>query len=262
MKDLSAARHPWLRVPDVIAIGLIAVVVILATVVAIAESYRNLWVVAGWSGLHGFWQAIAPAVVDSFIIVGEALLFVALARNWRDWPIRLYGWSLALGGFAVSLAGNVYARPVFALFPVAATAGLAAGLMVVKRVAMGYREMNPGTWAAVKPSVPLEPSREPPARAAQVTAPAVQELVRSQPKPMVPVVQEPVRSEPKPAAAVTMTPEIQADLAAGLSAQKLVLKYPEQLTLWTAGQLVKHRKQLALNGSAPAQEKEEEISDG
>ena len=66
------------------------------------------WLFAVNYGLGGWRAMIAPvAVPDSFIIVGEGMLFVGLVRNWTDRPYHRFAWLLAATGFAISVAGNV-----------------------------------------------------------------------------------------------------------------------------------------------------------
>src|SRR6266700_2392511 len=123
------------------AIGAIA---ILASVNALAHSYAGLY---GWAVHHQLsgWQAKSwPAEIDVFLAIGELALFVAYLDGWpgrqRIWP-----WATALVGLAVSIAGNIGHiqaqpdRPVIladrltaATSPIAAFAGLAIGLLVLK----------------------------------------------------------------------------------------------------------------------------------
>src|ERR1700744_1472319 len=62
------ARHPLLRIPDLIAIGMITVTAIGASVIAMIESYTNLLDFAENHQLHGWRADIAPGAVDWFII--------------------------------------------------------------------------------------------------------------------------------------------------------------------------------------------------
>jgi hypothetical protein len=123
------------------AIGLIA---ILASGNALAHSYAGLY---GWAVHHRLsgWQAKSwPAEIDVFLAVGELALYVAYLDGWparqRIWP-----WTTALTGLAVSIAGNIgHIQPVpghpvmladrltAATSPVAAFAGLTVGLLVLK----------------------------------------------------------------------------------------------------------------------------------
>jgi hypothetical protein len=123
------------------AIGAIA---ILASANALAHSYAGLYDWAVHHRLSG-WQAMSwPAEIDVFLAVGELALYVAYLD---DWPVRqrVWPWTTALVGLAVSIAGNVghvQARPgqpviladrlTAAASPVAAFAGLTVGLLVLK----------------------------------------------------------------------------------------------------------------------------------
>lgn len=150
-------RHPWLRVPDLIAIGVIAVIAVGAAIVSMMESYTNLYDFAKNHELHGWRAGAAPGAVDSFIVLGELLLFVAVHRGWTAYretgkfrvpaSITLAGWALTLFGFTLSVLGNldhlisatVVTRLMSAVFPVSATVAMAAGLMILKRVVKDHR---------------------------------------------------------------------------------------------------------------------------
>jgi len=132
---------PRTRRAALYAIGAIA---ILASVNALAHSYAGLYAWAVHHRLSG-WQAKSwPAEIDVFLAIGELALFVAYLDGWpgrqRIWP-----WATALVGLAVSIAGNIGhiqahpGRPVIladrltaATSPIAAFAGLAIGLLVLK----------------------------------------------------------------------------------------------------------------------------------
>jgi hypothetical protein len=133
--------NPRTRRAALYAIGTIA---ILASINALAHSYAGLY---DWASHHrlGGWQAMSwPAEIDVFLAIGELALYVAYLDNWparqRTWP-----WATALTGLAVSIAGNIGhiqatpGHPVIpadrltaATSPLAAFAGLAIGLLVLK----------------------------------------------------------------------------------------------------------------------------------
>jgi hypothetical protein len=133
--------NPRTRRAALYAIGAIA---ILASANALAHSYAGLYDWALHHRLSG-WQAMSwPAEIDVFLAVGELALYVAFLDGWparqRVWP-----WTTALIGLAVSIAGNVGhnhpapGQPVIladrltaATSPVAAFAGLTVGLLVLK----------------------------------------------------------------------------------------------------------------------------------
>lgn len=133
--------NPKTRRAALCAIGVIA---LLASMNALAHSYAGLY---DWAIHHrlGGWQAMSwPAEIDVFLAVGELALYVAYLDGWptrqRIWP-----WATALIGLAVSVAGNIGhiqaepGHPVImadrltaATSPIAAFAGLAIGLLVLK----------------------------------------------------------------------------------------------------------------------------------
>jgi len=133
--------NPRTRRAALYAIGAIA---ILASANALAHSYAGLYDWAIHHRLTG-WQAMSwPAEIDVFLAVGELALYVAYLDGWparqRVWP-----WTTALIGLAVSIAGNVghiqavpghpvalADRLTAATSPVAAFAGLTVGLLVLK----------------------------------------------------------------------------------------------------------------------------------
>jgi hypothetical protein len=133
--------NPRTRKAALYAIGAIA---ILASANALAHSYAGLYDWAIHHRLSG-WQAKSwPAEIDVFLAVGELALYVAYLDGWptrqRIWP-----WTTALTGLAVSIAGNIghiQAAPdhpviladrlTAATSPVAAFAGLSVGLLVLK----------------------------------------------------------------------------------------------------------------------------------
>jgi hypothetical protein len=133
--------NPRTRRAALYAIGVIAM---LASANALAHSYAGLYDWAVHHRLSG-WQAKSwPAEIDVFLAVGELALYVAYLDGWptrqRIWP-----WTTALTGLAVSVAGNighiqaVPGHPVIladrltaATSPIAAFAGLSVGLLVLK----------------------------------------------------------------------------------------------------------------------------------
>ena len=153
------------------AIGAIA---ILASANALTHSYAGLYDWAAHHSLTG-WQAMSwPAEIDVFLAIGELALYVAYLDGWparqRIWP-----WATALIGLSVSVAGNIgHSQPApghpviladrltAATSPVAAFAGLAIGLLVLK---MTRQQANSTTedldTSAHQPSRPTPPGRLP-----------------------------------------------------------------------------------------------------
>jgi hypothetical protein len=153
--------NPRIRQLALLTIGAIA---ILASVNALAHSYAGLYDWAAHHRLTG-WQAMTwPAEIDVFLAVGELALYLAYLDGWptrqRIWP-----WATATTGLLVSIAGNVGhvqalpGQPVIladrltaAASPVAAFAGLAIGLLVLK---MTRRQLTDDTAVPVFPPLVL-----------------------------------------------------------------------------------------------------------
>jgi Protein of unknown function (DUF2637) len=126
----------WLALAGITAITLSA------TSVAFVESYDGLKAWAEHHFLSGIWAIIWPIQVDAFILIGELALYVAVLEHW-SWRRRAMGWVVTLLGGVVSTLGNVghiggdHSLPTYgtaAVPPLAATAGLAVGLQVLKWV--------------------------------------------------------------------------------------------------------------------------------
>ena len=138
---LLAAPGRVLRVFRVAALTAISVIITAAYSAAFTESYRGLWVWARHHGLSGFWSAAFPLQVDTFIIVGELALFVAMVDQWER-RHKAGAWAVTLLGLAASVAGNIghvaahdlQSRGTAAVPPVAAFAAMWVGLSVLKRV--------------------------------------------------------------------------------------------------------------------------------
>ena len=172
--------NPRTRRAALYAIGAIAIV---ASANALTHSYAGLYDWAAHHSLTG-WQAMSwPAEIDVFLAIGELALYVAYLDGWpagqRIWP-----WATALIGLGVSVAGNIGhiqpgpGHPVIladrltaATSPIAAFAGLAIGLLVLKVTpsrpatrnplrqhtspAQTVRETRCSRWPASRPSRPL-----------------------------------------------------------------------------------------------------------
>lgn len=130
---LTAARR--------VALIAIAALTVVATLISFAESYRALYLWASAHQVPGGWAWIWPAMADLFIAVGELTLFVAISDKWSV-RSRLAAWATTLAGLSISVAGNVghvtgasvADRMTAALPPLAATAALAVGLGILKRL--------------------------------------------------------------------------------------------------------------------------------
>jgi hypothetical protein len=133
--------NPRTRKAALYAIGVIA---ILASGNALAHSYAGLYDWAVGHRLNGWQAASWPAEIDVFLAVGELALYVAYLDGWQVRQ-RIWPWTAAIVGLAVSVAGNIGhiqsapGQPVIlsdrltaATSPIAAFAGLAIGLLVLK----------------------------------------------------------------------------------------------------------------------------------
>jgi hypothetical protein len=171
----AAPRAPEgiLRIARAAALWAITIVIAAASAASFAESYRGLYVWALHHGLTGFWAAAFPLQVDSFIGVGELVLFVATVDRWT-WQQRGGAWAVALLGLAVSIAGNIghvaahdaQSRGTAAVPPVAAFAALWLGLAVLKRVLSRHAAQD----APAEPRTVLLPEVPTDAEAAAVIA--------------------------------------------------------------------------------------------
>lgn len=93
------------------------------------------------TALAGFWAAAFPLQVDTFIVVGELALFIAMVDQWER-RHKAGAWAVTLLGLAASVAGNIghvaghdlQSRGTAAVPPVAAFAAMWVGLSVLKRV--------------------------------------------------------------------------------------------------------------------------------
>lgn len=172
--------NPRSRKAALYAIGAIAM---LASANALAHSYAGLYDWAVHHRLTG-WQAMSwPAEIDVFLAVGELALYVAYLDGWparqRVWP-----WATALVGLGVSVAGNIGhiqaepGQPVLladrltaATSPLAAFAGLAIGLLVLK---MNRQQARRGAAALGARRAALAPAPPPVVvHAPQPTGPVV-----------------------------------------------------------------------------------------
>ena len=155
-----------------VALALFGLIAAAVTIVAVVESYSNLLAFARDHGLSDWRAAMAPAAVDSFVIMGELLLFAALLREWAAKSPYVIGGAMAIWGFALSVGGNVWHAPaatiadrgVSAIWPVTATAGLAGGLIIAKRLISDRKTAVPAKAAkAAKPAAEPAPEQPPPA---------------------------------------------------------------------------------------------------
>lgn len=119
---------------------------------ALAESYRALLLWARGHGVPGAYAWGWPITVDSFVIIGESALVLALVADWSGWA-RVWPWMVTLCGLSVSVAANVghigaapwTFRATAAVPPLAAFVALTVGLGVLKRVIKDAAVVDEGT---------------------------------------------------------------------------------------------------------------------
>jgi hypothetical protein len=145
------------------ALGAFGVIAGAVTIVAVIESYSNLVAFSLAHGIPAWHGAIAPVAVDSFIVMGELLLFAGILLHWRGWGLYLFAALLVVGGFAMSVGGNVWHsasattldRAVQAIWPVTATAALTGCLIIIKRLLANRKP------AAARPAKAAKAAPEP-----------------------------------------------------------------------------------------------------
>jgi hypothetical protein len=233
----------WRPDADIAAFAIIAVAV---TVIAIIESYTNQLAYFLAHGVLGWRAVIAPGAVDTFIVMGELLIYASLRRGW-DKLILVWGLVLAAWGFLLSVGANVWHSAsasvidhvVSAIWPVTAAAGMAGVLLIVKRVAVARKQTAAGSETI---SRELEPQSEPrPQRPQQ--APGTREVAPA------------TRRSPARSGSLTLetvSPDVRAALAEGASARKLTELFPELGSRMRTQPLVNDWKAMALNGHGSA----------
>lgn len=149
-----------------VSIVLMAVLVLVATGDGFAQSYAGLHRWALEHGLKGWKADSFPLLVDLFIAVGELGLFALaleghrLTRRGLSWVDIALPFSLAAGGWGVSLAFNVGAvRDEFADQVTAAVAPVASmlGLLVMLRTVHRLVSRNENRDTDHVPEVTAEP---------------------------------------------------------------------------------------------------------
>jgi hypothetical protein len=184
-------------------VAAVAGLVIVTAAASFTESYRALFEWASHHGVAGFWAAIWPLQIDTFIAVGELALVAALVYGWSQ-KVRASWWSITLAGLAVSVAGNVghvaagdlAARVTAAVPPVAAAVALAAGLGMLKRLAERQATIS-ATAPAMTPATP----------ATRTATPATTPAGGQQDQPSAPGQQAPGQI-PTPATPATERPPV------------------------------------------------------
>jgi hypothetical protein len=147
----------------------LAVVVVVATVAGQTESFNGLYNWFANHGITGFWADFAPLMVDSFTVIGELAIFVALTGHWV-WKKRFLPWSSVVLGLAASVAGNVgdkAGHPVSwqltaMIPPLAGALGIMIGFSVLKSLAKEvadkeYRKNLVKVTAEIVEDIPVLP---------------------------------------------------------------------------------------------------------
>jgi hypothetical protein len=141
--DPTVTEESFLRNWRTWAFRTLALLIVVMTVVSLAESFHGLyeWFVS--HGVGGDWGYIAPIAIDFMMVIGELAIFTALTGRW-ELRKRLAPWGVVLLGFGASVAGNVghvYAQHPLPwdltalVFPVSAALGILIGFSVLKSLA-------------------------------------------------------------------------------------------------------------------------------
>lgn len=126
------------------AFRLLAVIVVIATIAGLSESFNGLYIWFSTHGITGFWADFAPLLLDSFTVIGELAIFGALTapRHWH-WRKRFLPWVGVILGLGGSVAGNVGDKAGHPLSwqltamipPLAGAFGIMIGFSVLKSLA-------------------------------------------------------------------------------------------------------------------------------
>lgn len=166
------------------ALRLLATVTVVATIAGQTESFNGLYNWFATHGITGFWADFAPLMVDSFTVIGELAIFVALTGHWH-WKKRVLPWLSVVVGLAASVAGNVgdkAGHPISwqltaTIPPLAGALGIMIGFSVLKSLA---KEVADKSYAKSLVSVTAEVLE---------STPTVQEI--PEPTVEVPVIEKP-----------------------------------------------------------------------
>ncbi len=151
------------------AFRLLAAVTVIATIAGQTESFNGLYNWFSAHGITGFWADFAPLMVDSFTVIGELAIFVALTGHWH-WKKRVLPWFSVIVGLASSVAGNVgdkAGHPVSwqltaMIPPLAGALGIMIGFSVLKSLAKevadtSYSKSLVSVTAEVIPNAAVSP---------------------------------------------------------------------------------------------------------
>lgn len=160
------------------AVRAAAGIVVVAAGTSTTESYMGLrsWALAHGTIGAGSW--IFPGMIDTFPLLGEIMLFVAMIDRW-SWKAKVLPWLVITGGLVVSVALNtghlisadVYTKLTQGLPPVAAWVSLVTG-MVMFELIMRNRPVLAEVVSEVIEELPKpEPAPEPDTQDEEQNAP-------------------------------------------------------------------------------------------
>lgn len=169
---------------DRIVLSAIFVIILAATVAGAVQSYNALFAWALDIGLSGTPARLAPAAIDSFIVVGELGLLAAYVRQW-DLSFKGYCWTIALVGAAVSVAENVASADAVladqasaAVYPIAVFGMLFIGMQALKRLVKETRMRAGGLRIGLDPEGDADRTEED-----RSDAPVATERLADRPRP-------------------------------------------------------------------------------
>lgn len=197
-----------------LALVMIGVLNVIATVVAFEESYAGLYQWAHQHNVLGFNAGIWPLMVDLIILVAEAGLFVAHHDKWK-WQHKVWLWFVMFTALGVSTGGNTghvhstdwLSHLTAALPPVALMFTMTVGFGVMKRTFLNKPRV--AARPAERVHVGTAPWVESPALAGSHIAPASASHIHG-PAPETPLT-APVSSPETPAVSVPEMPAESVD---------------------------------------------------
>lgn len=143
VEEVSVTEESFLRHWRTWAFRILALLIVVATITGLVESYHGLY---EWFYLHGSGGDLAyaaPIAIDFFTVIGELAIFTAITGGW-SFRKRLIPWVSVLIGFGGSVAGNIgrveahhpWTWDLTAMvFPMAAAFGILIGFSVLKSLA-------------------------------------------------------------------------------------------------------------------------------
>jgi Protein of unknown function (DUF2637) len=147
-----------------LALRLIVILNVIATVVAFGESYSGLFQWAIQHQITGFWGGIWPLMVDVIVLIAEAGLFVAHHDKWRT-RHKAWLWTVMMVALGVSVGGNTghihstdfLTHLTASLPPLALAFSLTVGFGVMKRTFLN--KPKPAVVPVTEQATPLLAAR-------------------------------------------------------------------------------------------------------